>query len=85
MGCDGDEKDLRKCAETATEATGLSRSTVDQHVGWLAAGCSRLDTTSKNAMPGNIRVIVVGSGIGEFVRTPEMAYKAKLLPSPNWS
>jgi hypothetical protein len=36
-------------------------------------------------MPGNIRVIVVGSGIGEFVRTPEMAYKAKLLPSPNWS
>jgi hypothetical protein len=64
---------------------GLSCSTVDQHVGWLAAGCSRLDTTSKNAMPGNIRVIVVGSGIGEFVRTPEMAYKAKLLPSPNWS
>lgn len=50
--------------------------------GWLAAGCSRLDTTSKNAMPGNIRVIVVGSGIGELVRTPEMAYKAKFLPSP---
>ena len=24
-------------------------------------------------------VIVVGSGIGELVRTPEMAYKAKLL------
>jgi hypothetical protein len=36
-------------------------------------------------MPGNIRVIVVGSGIGELVRTPEMAYKARLLPSPNWS
>ena len=31
----------------------------------LAAGCSRLDTTSKNAMPGNIRVIVAGSGIGD--------------------
>ena len=31
------------------------------------------------------QVIVVGSGIGELVRTPEMAYKAKLLPSPNWS
>jgi len=62
VGCDGDEKDLRKCAETAIEAqTGLSRSAVDQHAGWLAAGCSRLDTTSKNAMPGNI---------GELVRTP---------------
>jgi hypothetical protein len=32
-------------------APGLSHSTVDQHVGWLAAGCSRLDTISKNAMP----------------------------------
>jgi hypothetical protein len=58
---------------------------VDRHVGWLAAGCSRLDTTSKKVIPGNIRVIVVGSGVGELVRTPEMVYKAKLLPSPNWS
>jgi hypothetical protein len=30
-------------------------------------------------MPGNISVIVVGSGIGELVRTPEMAWGSHFL------
>ena len=34
-------------------ATGLSRSTVDQHVGWLAVGCSRLDAVAMT-VPGRI-------------------------------